>query len=56
MSARAKLILKIVLAITFPVWVVPALVLFLVWMIGLLVWDISSNLVEDLGWMRMPPR
>jgi len=46
MTARQKFWLKVVLAVTFPLWVMPASIGLIVFMLGLLTWEMVSAIVE----------
>lgn len=46
MTTRQKFWLKVVLAVTFPAWCIPAVVVCAVWLVGLVVWEMVSDVVD----------
>lgn len=49
MTARQKFWLKVVLAVTFPAWCIPAMIAGAVYLIVVLVWQMASDLVDGSG-------
>ena len=46
MTDRQKFWLKVVLAVTFPLWALPALIAAAMFVLGLCVWECVSDIVE----------
>ena len=46
MTTRRKFWLKVVLAVTFPLWMLPAAIAGAVFVLGLVAWEVASDIVE----------
>ena len=46
MTTRQKFWLKVLLAVTFPAWCIPAMMAGAVYLVGLCMWEMASDIVD----------
>lgn len=54
MTTRQKFWLKVVLAVTFPLWVVPTVIAGSMYLFGCLIWMAVDDIVESKSRARYP--